>query len=73
MPSSITLGDTASVSLSYVNKGKNPISNLEARLSGTNLGAGGYQYLGNLNAGTEAAWTLTFPPKPAVPCPVPSP
>ena len=48
-------GDTGSVSLSYVNKGKNPVSNLEARLTGTNLGAGGYQYLGNLAAGTEGS------------------
>ena len=49
------LGDTGTVSLSYVNKGKNPVSNLEARLTGTNVGAGGYQYLGNLNAGTEGS------------------
>ena len=63
MPSSITLGDTASVSLSYVNKGKNPISNLEARLSGTNLGAGGYQYLGNLNAGTEGSVDFDLSPE----------
>ena len=51
----IYVGDTGSVSLSYVNKGKNPVSNLEARLTGTNLGAGGYQYLGNLAAGTEGS------------------
>ena len=63
VPSSITLGDTASVSLSYVNKGKNPISNLEARLSGTNLGAGGYQYLGNLNAGTEGSVDFDLSPE----------
>ena len=50
-----SVGDTGSVSLSYVNKGKNPVSNLEARLTGTNLGAGGYQYLGNLAAGTEGS------------------
>ena len=51
----IYVGDTGSVTLSYVNKGKNAISNLEARLTGSNLGAGGYQYLGNLNAGTEGS------------------
>ena len=51
----IYLGDTGSVTLTYVNKGKNAISNLEARLTGSNLGAGGYQYLGNLNAGTEGS------------------
>lgn len=61
-PSSIVLGETASVSLSYVNKGKNPVSNLEARLSGTNLGAGGYQYLGNLNAGTEGSVDFDLSP-----------
>lgn len=62
VPSSVVLGETASVSLSYVNKGKNPISNLEARLSGTNLGAGGYQYLGNLNAGTEGSVDFDLTP-----------
>ena len=51
----IYVGDTGSVTLTYVNKGKNAISNLEARLTGSNLGAGGYQYLGNLNAGTEGS------------------
>ena len=51
----IYVGDTGSVTLTYVNKGKNAISNLEARLTGSNLGAGGYQYLGNLNAGIEGS------------------
>ncbi|WP_294830040.1 COG1361 S-layer family protein [uncultured Gemmiger sp.] len=51
----IYVGDTGSVTLTYVNKGKNAVSNLEARLTGSNLGAGGYQYLGNLNAGTEGS------------------
>ena len=58
----IYVGDTGSVSLSYVNKGKNPISNLEARLTGTNLGAGSYQYLGNLNAGTEGSVDFDITP-----------
>ncbi len=62
VPSSLVLGETASVSLSYVNKGKNPVSNLEARLTGTNLGAGGYQYLGNLNAGTEGSVDFDLAP-----------
>lgn len=56
------VGDTGSVTLSYVNKGKNPVSNLEARLTGTNLGAGGYQYLGNLNAGTEGSVDFDITP-----------
>ena len=36
-------------------RARTPSSNLEARLTGTNVGAGGYQYLGNLNAGTEGS------------------
>ena len=58
----IYVGDTGSVSLTYVNKGKNPVSNLEARLTGTNLGAGSYQYLGNLNAGTEGSVDFDIAP-----------
>ena len=61
-PASVVLGETTSVSLSYVNKGKNPVSNLEARLTGTNVGAGGYQYLGNLNAGTEGSVDFDLTP-----------
>ena len=61
------LGDTGTVSLSYVNKGKNPVSNLEARLTGTNVGAGGYQYLGNLNAGTEGSVDFDLIPDAAGP------
>ena len=56
------VGDTGSVTLTYVNKGKNAISNLEARLTGSNLGAGGYQYLGNLNAGTEGSVDFDIAP-----------
>ena len=59
----IYVGDTGSVTLSYVNKGKNAISNLEARLTGSNLGAGGYQYLGNLNAGTEGSVDFDIAPR----------
>ena len=36
---SITLGDSASVTLNFVNKGRDALSNLEATLSGDNLGA----------------------------------
>lgn len=53
LPDTLYLGETGSIGLSYVNKGKTAVSNLEATLSGSNMGAGGYQYLGNLNAGTE--------------------
>ena len=58
----IYVGDTGSVTLTYVNKGKNAVSNLEARLTGSNLGAGGYQYLGNLNAGTEGSVDFDIAP-----------
>lgn len=58
----MTVGDTGSVTLSYVNKGKNPIGNLEARLTGTNLGGESYQYLGNLNAGTEGSVDFDITP-----------
>ena len=56
------VGDTGSVTLSYVNKGKNPIGNLEARLTGTNLGSESYQYLGNLNAGSEGSVDFDITP-----------
>ncbi len=50
----IYIGDSASITVSFVNKGRNPISNLEASISGMNLGAElTQQYLGNLAAGTE--------------------
>ena len=58
----MTVGDTGSVTLSYVNKGKNPVGNLEARLTGTNLGGESYQYLGNLNAGTEGSVDFDITP-----------
>lgn len=49
-------GSPSSVALNYVNKGKNAIANLEATLSGSNLGATiTRQYLGNLNPGTEGS------------------
>ena len=65
VPDTIMLGETGSVSLGYVNKGKNPVSNLEASIAGTNLGAGGYQYLGNLNAGTEGSVDFDITPEAA--------
>lgn len=64
----LTVGSLASVSLSYVNKGKNPVANLEAILSGNNLGAEGTrQYLGNLNAGTEGSVDFDLCPESAGP------
>jgi hypothetical protein len=55
MPDSFTVGTSSTISLSFVNKGKNAVSNLEAAISGANLGPDGAQsqYIGNINAGTE--------------------
>ena len=50
----IYVGNSTSVTLNFVNKGKNPVANLEASISGENLGADmTQQYIGNVNAGTE--------------------
>lgn len=60
----MTVGMGGSVSLSFVNKGKNAIGNLEATLSGTNLGAETtQQYIGNLNAGTEGSVDFDLNPE----------
>lgn len=52
---SMMVGEQGSVTLHFINKGKNPVSNLEASISGANLGFEGsqQQYVGNLAAGTE--------------------
>lgn len=58
------VGMGGSVGLSFVNKGKNAISNLEATLSGTNLGAETtQQYIGNLNPGTEGSVDFDLNPE----------
>ena len=62
MPDTVNVGDTASVTLSYVNKGKRELGNLEARLTGTNIGSESYQYLGNLNAGSEGSVDFDITP-----------
>ncbi len=43
-------------------QGQNAIGNLEARLTGTNLGGENYQNLGNLNAGTEGSVDFDITP-----------
>ena len=54
VPDTIYAGDSVSVTLNFVNKGKTSIDNLEATISGTNLGADlTQQYLGNMGPGTE--------------------
>lgn len=64
----IYVGDSTSVTLNFVNKGKNPVSNLEASISGENLGADiTQQYIGNVNAGTENSVDFDLMPTQAGP------
>ena len=50
----IYLGETTSITLNVVNKGRNPVANLEASISGENLGVSvSTQYIGNVNAGVD--------------------
>lgn len=58
------VGSGGSVALTFVNKGKNTISNLEASLSGANLGAEStLQYIGNLQPGTEGSVDFDLNPE----------
>lgn len=54
-PQSLMVGEEGTVTLNFVNKGKNTVSNLEATISGSNLGFEGnqVQYVGNVAPGTE--------------------
>lgn len=53
-PETMMLGEEGYVSLTFVNKGKTPISNLQAEIKGDNLANPGQsQFLGNIAAGTE--------------------
>ena len=64
----IYLGESVSVTLNFVNKGKNPVANLEASISGENLGADmTQQYIGNVNAGTENSVDFDLMPTAAGP------
>ena len=62
----IYVGDTTSVTVNFVNKGKNPIANLEASISGENLGVDvSQQYIGNIAAGTENSVDFDLTPQQA--------
>lgn len=62
----IYVGDTTSVTLNFVNKGKNPVANLEASISGENLGVDvSQQYIGNIAAGTENSVDFDLTPQQA--------
>ena len=63
---SIYLGETTSITLNVVNKGRNPVANLEASISGENLGVSvSTQYIGNVNAGTENSVDFDLTPQQA--------
>ena len=53
MSDTIYVGETTSVTVNFVNKGKMQINNLSAELKGNMANPGQSQYLGNLAAGTE--------------------
>lgn len=64
----IYVGNSTSVTLNFVNKGKNAVSNLEASISGENLGADmTQQYIGNVNPGTENSVDFDLMPMEAGP------
>lgn len=64
----IYVGNSTTVTLNFVNKGKNPVANLEATISGENLGADmTQQYIGNVNAGTENSVDFDLMPTQAGP------
>ena len=54
VPESVTVGEEAEVLLSYVNKGKDDLANLEATVEGDGISTPARtQYLGNVTAGTN--------------------
>lgn len=64
----IYLGEGGSLAINFVNKGRNPISNLEASITGNNLGVDlPQQYLGNVAAGTESSVDFDLLPPEAGP------
>lgn len=63
VPDTIYVGDYTSITLNFVNKGKNPVSNLEASITGENLGVDvSSQYVGNVAAGTESSVDFDLTP-----------
>ena len=63
---SIYLGETTSVTVNVVNKGRNAVANLEASIAGENLGVSvSNQYIGNVNPGTENSVDFDLTPQQA--------
>lgn len=63
IPESITEGEEATLSFSYVNKGKGEVSNVEAELTGDVDVLNGHQNLGNFEAGKSGSIDFVFTPK----------
>lgn len=53
VPSEIYVGDDTSIEVSFVNKGKSPIYNVSAEISGNIAQPGQRQFIGNIEAGKE--------------------
>ena len=63
---SIFLGETTSVTVNVVNKGRDAVANLEASIAGENLGVSvSNQYIGNVNPGTENSVDFDLTPQQA--------
>lgn len=63
---SIFLGETTSVTVNVVNKGRDAVANLEASIAGDNLGVSvSNQYIGNVNPGTENSVDFDLTPQQA--------
>lgn len=57
----LMVGEDSSLEITFVNKGKEPISNLSAEISGDNLkNPGQNQYLGNVQPGTQNTAEFTI-------------
>lgn len=63
VPESMTVGEEAEVTLAYVNKGKDDISNVEATVEGNGVETPTRtQYLGNITAGTSGTIGFALTP-----------
>ena len=63
VPESLTVGEESEVTLAYVNKGKDDISNVEATVEGDGVDTPARtQYLGNITAGTSGTIGFALTP-----------
>ena len=60
----IYMGDSASLSASYVNKGKSAVYNLSVKLEGENFTSGDMDtYIGNVESGSSDSFDTTLNPE----------